>query len=339
MEVITTVNPHSDFLAELSVNKKVAGLRLNTVMPVKGTVRDQLKHLMKYIGFKDLWIDLKCRQIRVSRGSEFYNKPRKPRSYKIDGKTIVCDPSDPRVYGDVVTPPWAVIKIDHKIKVDLSRGPIKVYFNDGYTVARLVEIIDGDQLVMLDGPERVVGAGESINIVDPSLEIEGFFTGLDEEYIREASSLGLHKYMLSFVEEDSDIEKVLALDPKAEIVAKIESERGLEWVRSGYKKFKDNVRLMSARGDLYVEVTRPDKILMALKTIVDADPQAILASRILTSLRNGPRPTCSDITDVYAMLKMGYHNFMVGDDICFKRDSLFLALDILNEIGKEHELA
>jgi hypothetical protein len=36
--------------------------------------------------------------------------------------------------------------------------------------------VDGDRLILEDGPRRLVGPGESVNIVHPSLEIEGTLT-------------------------------------------------------------------------------------------------------------------------------------------------------------------
>lgn len=144
--------------------------------------------------------------------------------------------------------------------------------------------------------------------------------------------------MLSYVEQDEDIAALLALDPDAKILAKIESQKGIAWtVESFPKKYaaNPNVSLMAARGDLYVEVgiERPDLIIGALKKIIKADAKAVLASRILTSLRQGPRPTCSDITDIECMRLMGYKTLMVGDDICFDKGPLMLALDILKAIG------
>jgi len=184
---------------------------------------------------------------------------------------------------------------------------------------------------MLDGPKRIVGGGESINILDPSLVIEGYFTDLDIKYARETDYL-----MLSYVEEESDIAAALKLRPDAKIVAKIESKKGLDWVRKVYPKYRGKVTLMAARGDLYVEMGRPDKILGALKEIIKADPNAIVASRIFGSLNENSRPICSDITDIACMLEMGYRTFMVGDDICFNRDKLLLSLDMLAAIARNY---
>lgn len=335
MKVITTIPPYAPFVGELLAHPLISGVRLNTVMPIKEPLEALLLKLKNLAGLKQVWIDLKCRQIRTKHG-KFFKEPAEPRTYEIRGKTYILDSSNPRAHGDLRTPPWAEIEISHKIKLDLSKGPVKCWMQDGYDSAYIAEVIDGNRLIMLDGPQRVVGGGESINILDPSFQVEGYFTELDLKYIEAAKKVGIHTYMLSYVEEESDIIEMLKLDTDAQIVAKIESKKGLEWVKECYPRYKDRVRLMAARGDLYVEMGRPDKILRPLKFIVKSDPNAIVASRILTSLRTNPRPTCSDITDVACMLEIGYRRVMVGDDICFNRDMLFLALDMLKAIGGEY---
>ena len=338
MRVITTIHPYSPFLRKVAAHPIISGVRLNTVMTIKGSLTEYLRHLMKVMGDKEVWIDLKCRQLRT-RDSHYYHpaKVTKPRGYKIGDKTVLIDPSTPRVHGELRCPPWTELLVSHKIKIDLSDGPIQVLTNDGYGKAWLVEVIDGDTLVMLDGPKKVVGRGESINIIHPSLEIEGFFTKRDLEFIAAAKEVGLHNYMLSYVEESTDVEALLELDPEANVVAKIESPKGIRWVEEVYPRYGDNVHLMAARGDLYIEMGRPDKILRALQTIAKADPEAIVASRILGSLLADPRPSCADITDIGCLLGMGYEQFMVGDDICFDEPVLMLGLDIMKAIARDAE--
>jgi len=336
MKVITTIPPYASFIDEVAGHSIISGVRINTVMPIRETLEDMLTRIKGLVIGKDIWIDLKCRQLRTSHGSLFFNEPKVQREYKIDGKTYILDPSSPKAYGELRTPPWAELKISHKIKLDISKGPVKCQMQDGYDSAYIVEIIDGDKLVMLDGPKRVVGGGESINILDPSLEIKGYFTERDLEYIKAAKKVGIHTYMLSYVEQESDITDLLDLDPKAKIIAKIESQKGMEWVKLIYLKYRSSVRLMAARGDLYVEMGRPDKILRPLKQIAQADSTAVVASRILASLLRNSRPTCPDITDIACMLEMGYQHFMIGDDVCFDRNLLMLALDILNAIDQNY---
>lgn len=334
--VIATIPPYASFLQEVANHPVVSGFRLNTVMPTNESLVNLLTRLKKIVGEKDLWIDLKCRQIRTTHGF-FFDAPNTTKTYKIGNKTYILDPSNPRHYGTLKTPPWAEIEISHNISLDFSNGPIKCWMQDGYDEAYIAEVQDGNKLIMLDGPQRVVGGGESLNILHPSLEIEGYLTDLDVRYIEAAKRAGIHTYMLSYVERDQDIDDLISLDPDAVVVAKIESQKGLEWVSSNFRqtyKAQCPLRLMAARGDLYVEtaILRPEKILNPLELIAQSGPDSIVASRILTSLRDNPRPNCSDITDIDCMNKMGYRHFMIGDDICFNEGSLMLGLDILQAI-------
>ena len=62
--------------------------------------------------------------------------------------------------------------------------------------------VDGARLILEDGPRRVVGPGESINLPDPTLEVEGVLTESDRAYLRAMRRLGLRKVFLSFVESE-----------------------------------------------------------------------------------------------------------------------------------------
>ncbi len=299
-KAIVTVPPYAPFIREVSRHPVVSGLRLNTVMPVKESLEEVLKKLQDQSEGKPVWIDLKGRQLRTV-------------SY--------------------ATPPFTEVKISHQISVNT---PVTAYFGNGREHATLSSV-DGDKLIFLDGPKRVVGPGESINIPDSSLKIEGSLTDTDKAYINAAKKLGMHNYMLSFVESYKDIEELLKLDDKANIVAKIESVKGLEFVKKEYStnfKLKD-VRLMAARGDLYIEVERPHQVLQALESITDADPDAIVASRILSSMALSAEPSCEDITDVAYLMKTGYKNLMLGDEVCLKREPVIGALNLLEAIVKD----
>ena len=131
----------------------------------------------------------------------------------------------------------------------------------------------------------------------------------------------------------AEIEAIL---PEAEIIAKIESQKGLSWVRSrGSAQLQTGLRLMAARGDLYVEVPRPHKIISALRDVIRADPDALVASRIMNSLAWQPVPDAADISDVAFLLSLGYKTLMLGDAVCLKRDSVLEALNVLQAISDE----
>ncbi len=291
ISVIVTIPPYADFLDEVAAHPIVRGLRLNTVMPLRESHREVLERLGRYN--QPLWVDLKGRQLRVV------------------GAAI---------------PPYTEVKLSHRIRVET---PVDAYFSDGTERVR-VAAVDGDRLILADGPRRLVGPGESVNIVHPSLQIDGTLTDTDKSYLAAMKELGMTKVMLSYVESPGDVEEVKRLLPNAEVLLKIETQRGLEFAK---KHGATHGHLVAARGDLYVEVLRPHKIAGAVKAIIQADQDGIVASRILDSLAFTPVPVSAEIHDVAHLLEIGYRTFMLGDQVCLRRDSVMEALNLLEELG------
>ncbi len=205
------------------------------------------------------------------------------------------------------------------------------YFSDGRERVRLVEV-DGDRLILDEGPRRLIGPGESVNIVHPSLEVLGSLTETDRRYLEAMRSVGLERVMLSYVETPEDVEEVKELLPDAEVMLKIETRKGLALVRDHGAGLG---RLMAARGDLFIEVERPHRIVGAVRQIVEADPDAVVASRILESLADDPVPESAEIGDVAHLIGLGYRTIMLGDRVSLRRDSVVEALDLLEAIAAE----
>lgn len=291
ISAIVTAPPYADFLGEVAAHPMVRGLRLNTVMPLKEGPAEALERLAKH--GQPLWVDLKGRQLRVV------------------GAAI---------------PPYTEVFISHRIKV---QTPVDAWFADGRERARIVAV-DGNRLILEDGPRRLIGPGESVNIPHPSLQIEGTLTDTDRAYLGAMQRLGLNRVMLSYVETPSDAEEVRKLLPDAEILLKIETQRGLTYART-HKTGQGH--LIAARGDLYVEVVRPHRIVTALREILQADPKAVVASRLFKSLSYGPVPDSADIGDVAFLMSLGYKTFLLGDEICFNRESVLAALNLLETLA------
>lgn len=296
VRAIVTVPPYATFIDDVARHPVVGGLRLNTVMPVKGPLDAMLERLAAH--GQPLWVDLKGRQLRVV---------------------------------DAAVPPFTSVRLSHRIDVTT---PADAFFSDGREYARIVEI-DGDRLILDESPRRVVGPGESVNIVADDLRIEGTLTDTDRSYLDAMSRAGLRDVMLSFVESPGDVAEVREILPDANVVLKIESRPGLGFVaRHG----ATHGRLMAARGDLYVEVVQPHRIIAAMREIVRADPDAIVASRILSSLAVDPVPLASDICDVAFCLEIGYRTFLFGDEVCQRRDTILPALNLFSEIAQASSL-
>lgn len=303
ISAIVTMPPYAPYIDEVLRHPAVSGIRLNTVMPVK----DNLEELLESLDYKarrhgkKFWIDLKCRQLRV-------------KSYGV--------------------PPFTEIELTHKINVET---PVTAYFSNGTEAATVLQA-DGNKLIMQEGPRRVVGPGEAVNIMHPSLKIEGYFTETDRKYMEAAKNIGLHRYMLSFVEREEDIEEMYRFDREAEIIAKIESQKGLDYIKNRQERTM-RTRLMAARGDLFVELKFPHQIIEALESIYRADINAIVASRLFSSLSRGLEPSCEDIGDADNLLRMGYKTFMFGDDICMERDSIISGLNLFNAMAERYRRA
>lgn len=295
--VIVTIPPYADFLDEVAAHPRVVGLRLNTVMPVADPLPEVLARLAA--PGLPLYVDLKGRQLRVV---------------------------------EAALPPFTAVRISHRIRVSL---PADVYFSDGHEHARLVALQGeegrpgegGDRLILASSPRRMVGPGESVNVVAPDLEIEGVLTEGDRAWLAAMAEVGLRDVMLSFVEGPDDVAAVRALLPDARVVQKIESRRGLRHVAA---TGVTHGRLMAARGDLYVEVGAPHEVLAATRAIVQADPQAIVASRILSGLAHDAVPDCAELSDVAWLCDLGYRTFMLGDAVSLRADSVRAALNLLD---------
>ena len=318
MKLILTVPPYAQFQGVVK-DPAVEAVRLNTTITLKDSLEDVLARVKAQATPKDVWVDLKCRQLRIA-------------DYTVE---ILNN-------GEM-----HYITLSHKINVDT---PTKMYIDDGNFIGKILEVDKGDTLVVPSSVERKEGLplaqpgevgvrpGMSINILDPSLKIYGYLTNKDKQYIKASKKLGLHNYMLSYVEQEKDITDVLRLDPDAKIIAKIESKKGFEFVKDVYPKYKDKVKLMAARGDMYMELDDLDQIIDGCEQIIKADPDAILASRIFESLKDVDKmPKSQDLFDVYCGMLMGYKRFMVGDDVCMRKDSVESAIGLFSVIAKKYE--
>ena len=299
MKAIVTMPPYAPYMKEVLEHPLVSGIRLNTVMPIKDS-QDEIVRKMDSAASalgKEFWVDLKCRQLRVASMS---------------------------------TPPYTAIQLSHKIEVFT---PCTAYFGSRGCAATVLEV-DDDKLIMQDGPKRVLGPGESVTIPHPTLRVQGILTDTDRKYCDAVNKLPVPRVMASFVENHADVAEVRKYSPKARIIAKIESPKGRDFVKHDYAKSSDGYGLMAARGDLYMEFHWPQEIIPTLETILAKDPQAVVASRIFDSFAEQPEPTCADIGDVDGLMRMGYRNYMFGDEVCMRRESVMSALNLLADMAR-----
>lgn len=302
-DLIATLPLYPKYRTDVAAHPLVTALRFNTITPLDTSIQAAVDGLLGVANPKPLWLDLKARQLRITQFAYL------PESY---------------------------VTINHRIRVDT---PCTVYFRD--CTSTLERVLEGDKL-LLTRPERVVGQGESINILDDSLEVDGFLTEQDCEYVEAFARRDQHRYMLSFVQSRGDCEALWKLDPQAEIIAKIEDRRGLRFVTEEYPAMPRKPRLMLAADDLYIHMGR-DKtaMLSALHHMITADSRAIAASRLFTSLHDPEHDrlnevSLGDLAYLWLLESLGYRTLMLSDEICRLRDVFAAVMMVYEQYRNGH---
>jgi hypothetical protein len=292
MLIVTLPQVHEEKLLQDIISHPVVGaLRYNTGMDSAYSPSETLAKILEYTTFhrKPLYVDLKGRQLRVQ---------------------------------EWATLPYGPIVLNHRIKVDL---PAKIFFRVD-DCCEIKEVVDGRKIYVDPLPRYPVGRGQSVNVLGENLRIEGTFSMNDYEYLKAALEANVRRFMLSFVESMDDIrefEEALSqrnggkLPGAYELILKIESQKGIDFVKKEPKRTFKRFHLMAARDDLMIQIGA-FAMLEALQTIIVKDPEAICASRLLLGLEHGGEISMADISDIWLMRQMGYKRCMLSDGISRK---------------------
>lgn len=298
LQLFVTLWPSFTHFPRFAYDKRLIGVRLNSAMVSTSEVETELAKSTALDGSIPLYFDVKSRQMRIE--EVFLN------DHHLD------------------------MTLNHPIEVNT---PCAVLFKAGEDKAILDRLEDdGKRLIFRGGPRYCVKAGESICIRDRSLRVKGdLFTETEKVKIEKVKAAGFKRYFLSYVESQADVDEFLELvGHDCEIQLKIESPKGLEYVATEFKK-KDNLCLVAARGDMYVELPRPHDILAAMRFLISRDPQACAASRLLLSVVAGSVPSCSDFSELAWLYDIGYRRMMLCDEICLKENLLATAVNAFDQ--------
>jgi len=293
-ELMVTLWPSFPHFADFAADTRLGGIRLNSAMMSSSELDHELAIIKATPDPVPLWFDIKGRQ---------------PRVVEVHENDSYLD-----------------ITLNHPIRV---KTPTPVLFKAGADSALLERVEgDGSRLIFRGGPQFKVRAGESLHIRHPSFVIEGpLFTPAEVEKIAKVRAAGIKRWFLSYVEEQADVDQFLELvGHDAEVMLKIESKAGLIFTAREFVK-KPNLTLVAARGDLYVEIDHPHQIAQKLRLIIDADPEAVVGSRILLSVVKEPVPSCADFIDIAWLMDIGYRRMMLCDEMCLKGDLLTTAVN------------
>jgi len=176
---------------------------------------ETLKKIQK-LSSAPLWIDLKCRQLRVM---------------------------------EWVIPTYSHITLNHEIENGIGA---RIVFRG--CAPSIIKSVDGNKIFVDPPPERAIGRGQAATIIDGH-KVVGYLTEDDKKYIEAAKELGITQFMASFVESQDDVDELRKLLPNATIGLKIENIKGLEFIRGDFK-VDDKTFLIAARDDLFESIRK-----------------------------------------------------------------------------------
>ena len=190
--------------------------------------------------------------------------------------------------------------VNHSNAIDFIKVGDKVLIDNALLVLEVIDKND-DHVVLKALGDGKIENNKTINVPGVDLKLE-FMSEVDKEDITFAAKNACDYLALSFVntKEDVIVARKIIEDAGGDalIISKIESRMGIKNID---EIIEESDGIMVARGDLGVEVSL-EKLPMLQKSIIRKCRQkgkfAIVATEMLASMYESPRPTRAEVSDV-----------------------------------------
>jgi pyruvate kinase len=287
-KIVATISDlHCDvpFIRELYENGMNV-VRLNTAHQSIHETLKVVRNVREVSGKISVILDTKGPEIRTTASD-----------YKVDVKKgdrirLMGDPAKGS------TPDCIYVNYDHFVS-DVDPGK-KILIDDGDIEFEVLER-NGDALLCQAGNDGTVKGKKSVNVPDVKFTLPALNTR-DLEYIDFAVEHGIDFIAHSFVRNKEDVLAIQnILDRKKsriKIIAKIENQEGVDNLD---EILKNVYGVMVARGDLAIEIPYekvPGIQKMIIDKCIDARKPVIVATQMLHSMIENPRPTRAEVSDV-----------------------------------------
>lgn len=205
--------------------------------------------------------------------------------------------------GEIVQLSLSPISDELPIQFDLSpfvRPGHRIFLNDGLVELKVSEVI-GKVIKTKALNSGVVSSHKGVNVPDTNLQ-GAAFTSKDFEDCVFALEQNVDYIALSFIQTPDDLKKVKALlkkyESKAKIIVKVEKKEAVERLE---EIIKSSNAVMVARGDLAIEIEASEVPIVQQRIIKLArqyQKPVIIATQMLESMIENPRPTRAEVSDV-----------------------------------------
>ncbi len=164
-----------------------------------------------------------------------------------------------------------------------------------------VTAVEGDSATAVASNDGAIGSRKSVNLPGIRVDLPAV-TERDKRNIGYAVELGVDFIAHSFVRSAADVKEVQdildSLGAETKIISKIENQEGVD---NFDEILKASYGVMVARGDLGIEVA-PERIpgiqSMLINKCIKAHKPVIVATQMLHTMIEHPRPTRAEISDV-----------------------------------------
>lgn len=188
--------------------------------------------------------------------------------------------------------------VSHRsMHLDVVKGSI-VLIDDGNIQAEVLKV-DGRLLHLRIVNDGIITEGKTINVPGTKLNIP-LLTKLDIQNIKKAVELEYDFIGASFIQDACDVKKIRQVvgNNSLGIVTKIETAHAIDNID---EIIAESDAVMVARGDLGVELPLYKVPLLQKEIIAKcrrAEKPVIVATQMLESMREKPRPTRAEVSDV-----------------------------------------
>ena len=225
-----------------------------------------------------------------------------------------------KIKGDPDTPSTIdCINVNYSGFVNEIKPGSKILIDDGYIILSVIGKED-DYLRCKFETDAVIQSRKSVNVPNVEFGLPSL-NDKDREFIQFAIEQDIDFIAHSFVRNKEDAMAVQELlDAKKspiKIIAKIENQKGVDNI----DEILDHVYgIMVARGDLSVEIPyekTPVVQKQLIKKCIDRRKPVIIATQMLHSMINNPRPTRAEVSDIAGAVYSNADALMLSGETAF----------------------
>ncbi len=268
------------FLAGINV------VRMNTAHATPEGIREIIHNTRKVSKHIGILIDTKGPEVRTT-GTE------EPIPYKIGEKVKICGNPNEDTTHDCINVSYTNFVNDVKVGDD-------VLFDDGELDMKVIDKDDSALYVEVQNDGKL-GSKKSVNVPGEHIDLPAL-TEKDKRNILLAIDEDIDFIAHSFVRSKEDVMAVQKIldehNSEIKIISKIENQEGVDNID---EIIEASYGIMVARGDLGIEVPIeriPGIQRMIIKKCILAKKPVIVATQMLHTMINNPRPTRAEVTDI-----------------------------------------